>query len=110
MEKRFIYEFIVGVIGLVAVFLFGSTGMIILVLLVVHPFIGKKKADERESQLFKKAGNITGALTLLACVGIYLASDFVVNGYQIGDSWLFFAVYSFLVAHGASGLIVLKNG
>ncbi len=110
MKKRFAYELIVGIIGLIAVFLFGSAGMAALALLVAHPFIGKKKADERESQLFNKVGNTTAAITLLACVAIFLAGDFVVNGFPIGENWLFLVVYSFLIAHGGAGLIILKKG
>ena len=109
MNKRFTYELIVGVIGLIAVFLFGDAGLAALALLAAHPFIGKKKADERESQLFNKVGNVTGAVTLLACVGIYLASDIIVNGYQIGDHWLILACFSFLIAHGGAGLIIFKK-
>jgi len=110
MKKRFAYELIVGSIGLIAVFLFGSAGMAALALLTAHPFIGKKKADERESQLFNQVGNITAAVTLLACVVIYLAGNIVVNGNQIGELWLFLAVFSFLVAHGGAGLVIFKKG
>ncbi len=110
MNKRFTYELIIGIIGLIAVFLFGDAGMAVIALLVFHPFIGKKRADERESQLFNKVGNTTGAITLLACVGIYLTSDIIVNGYQIGEHWLILACFSFLIAHGVSGLIIFKRG
>ena len=110
MKKRFAYELIVGSIGLIAVFLFGSAGLAALALLAAHPFIGKKKADERESQLFNQVGNLTAAITLLACVAIYLAGDVVVNGFQIGELWLFLVVFSFLIAHGGAGLYFLKKG
>ena len=99
MNKRFTYELIVGIIGLIAVFIFGNAGLAALALLTAHPFIGKKKVDERESQLFNKVGNITGAITLLACIIIYFASDIIVNGYQIGEYWLILACFSFRL-HG----------
>ena len=110
MTKRFLLELIVGIIGLIAVLLFGDAGTAVITLLVVHPFIGKKKADERESQLFNKVGNVTAALTLLAAIGIYFASDIVVNGYQIGAHWLMLLVFSFLIVHGASGLVIIRRG
>jgi len=110
MKKRFYLELIVGIIGLIAVFLFGSKGLAILALLVIHPFIGKKKADERESQLFNKIGNITAAVTLFAAIGIYFASGIVMNGHQIGENWLILLVFSFLIAHGAAGLIIFRKG
>lgn len=84
MTQRFSYELIIGIIGLVAVFLLGNAGMAVLALLAAYPFFGKRNADEREIQLFYKTGNITAAFTLLACVVIYLASDIRVNGIQIG--------------------------
>lgn len=110
MTKRFIIELIIGLAGIAAVLLFGNSGMTVLVLLVIYPFVRKKKVDERESQLFNKVGNITAILTLLACVGIYLASDWGVNGYKIGEHWLLLAVYSFLIAHGMAGLVIFKKG
>jgi len=110
MNKRFILELVTGVAGLIAVFFFGNAGLAVLAFLAVHPFIGKKKADERESQLFNQVGNLTGGLTLLAAVIIYFASDVVVNGYRIGDFWLILLVFCFLIAHGASGLVIFKRG
>ncbi len=110
MNKRFVLELIIGIIGLIAVFLFGNRGLAVIALLAVHPFIGRKKADERESQLFNKVGNLTGALTLLAAIAIYFSSDCVVNGYRIGDFWLILLAFCFLIAHGASGLVIFKRG
>lgn len=109
MKKRFAYELIVGVILLIAVFLFGTKGLAALSLLAFHPFIGEKKADERESQLFNQVGNYTAGATLLACIVIYYFSDVVVFGQLLGKNWLFFTISSFLIAHGASGLIVFKK-
>ena len=110
MTKRFTYEMIIGILGVAAVLWFGEKGMAVLALLAAQPFIGKKKADERESQLFNKVGNITAAATLLACVIIHFSSDFVVNGFKIGESWLILAVFSFVLAHGTAGLIIFKRG
>ena len=110
MEKRFAYELFVGTILLIAVSLFGVIGFAAFALFAAQPFIGKKKADERESQLFNKVGNITAAATLLACVIIHFSSDFVVNGFKIGESWLILAVFSFVLAHGTAGLIIFKRG
>jgi len=110
MKKRFTYELIIGIIGLIAVFLFGNAGMASLALIAVLPFFGKKKVDERESQLFNKVGNVTAAVMLLALVSIYLASGIDVNGYQIGELWLALAVIFFLIAHGVTGLIIFNKG
>jgi hypothetical protein len=109
MNKRFAYELMVGVISLVAVLLFGIKGFAALALLAAHPFIGRKKADERESQLFNKVGNYTAGASLLASVIIYYFSDVVVNGHLIGKNWLGLVVAAFLMAHGASGLIIFRK-
>ena len=109
MKKRFIYELIVGIIGITAVFLFGNAGFAVLVLLIIHPFIGKKKMDERESQLFNKVGNATAAITLISCIVIYYSSNIEVNGFIIGKNWLILAVFSFIIAHGASGIVIFHK-
>jgi len=110
MNKRFILELTVGIILLISVIIFGQKGFAVFALLAIHPFVSKKKKlDERESQLFNKIGNSTAGATLLASVVIYYFSDFVVNGQAIGGNWLFYVCSAFLIAHGLSGLIILKN-
>ena len=110
MSKRFILEFIVGIILLVSVLLFGQKGMAAFALLAIHPFIKKKKKlDEREIQLFNKIGNFTAGATLLMSVAVYYFSDFVVNGWAIGENWLFYVLSAFLISHGMSGLIVFNK-
>ncbi len=110
MNKRFILEFIVGIILLVSVLIFGQKGMAAIALLAIHPFIKKKnKPDERETQLFNKIGNFTAGATLLVSVVIYYFSDFVVNGWTIGENWLFYVCSAFLIFHGISGLFVFNR-
>jgi hypothetical protein len=109
MKIRFFYELVVGIIVLIAIFLFGEKGFAAVALLGAHPFIGKKKADERESQLFNKVGNYTAGTTLFACVLIYYFSDLKVNGLLIGQYWIGLVVAAFLMAHGASGLIIFRE-
>ena len=109
MKKRFIYELIVGAITLAAILVFANIGFAAFALLAGHPFIGKKKVDERESQLFNQVGNLTAAITLLACVVIYFMSDISIYGHQIGDLWLGLVCASFLIAHCGSGLFIFRN-
>jgi hypothetical protein len=109
MKTRFAYELIVGIILMTAVFLFGEKGFAAFALLAAQPFISREKADERESQLFNQVGNYTAGLTLLACILIYYFSNLVINGQEIGKFWLGLVVASFLVAHGASGLVIFKK-
>ena len=109
MKKRFAYELIVGIILLIAVLFFGNKGGAVLALLAAQPFIGKRKADEREFQLFYKVGNFTAGITIVICVIIFECSDLVVNGHQIGQNWLLFVGAAFIIAHGASGLVIFKK-
>jgi hypothetical protein len=109
MKIRFIYELVVGIILLIAIFLFGEKGFAAFALLAAQPFIGKKKADERESQLFNKVGNYTAGATLLACIIIYYFSDLAVNGMLVGQYWLGLVVAAFLMSHGVSGLIIFRE-
>ena len=109
MTKRFAYELIVGILLLIAIFLFGTKGMVVLALLAAQPHIGKRKMDEREFQLFYKVGNYTAGAMLVACIIIFEASDEMVNGHLIGKIWLFLVVSALLIAHGASGLIIFKK-
>ena len=110
MNKKFILEFIVGIILLVSVLIFGQKGMAVFALLAIHPFIKKKKKlDEREIQLFNKIGNFTAGATLLVSVLVYYFSDVVINGLTIGDNWLFYVLSAFLISHGISGLITFNK-
>ena len=109
MKKRFIYELIVGIICLVSVLFFGNLGMVAFALMAAHPFIGKIKADERESQLFHQVGNLTAGATLLASIIIYFASDIVINGHPIGEFWLGQVVAAFLISHGGAGIFAFRK-
>lgn len=109
MKKRFVYELIVGIIMLIAVFLFEAKGIAALALLFAHPFIGKKKADEREIQLFYKIGNYTAGATLLASVVVYYFSDSIINDFMVGKNWFGLVLSAFLIAHGLIGLILTRK-
>ena len=109
MTKRFTYELIVGILMLIAILLFGNKGMAVAALYAGSVFLRKEKWDEREFQLFYKIGNITAGATLVACVIIFNLSDVIINGFQIGKNWPGFVVSCFLIAHGATGLIVFTK-
>ncbi len=110
MNKRFVLELITGIILLISVLTLGQKGMAALALLAVYPFIKRKsKLDERETQLFNKIGNITAGATFIASVAIYYFSEIAVNGWTIGDNWLFYVCSAFLISHGASGLFVFNR-
>lgn len=109
MIKRFIFELCLGIVGLIAIILFGLQGAAAFALFVfLIPFC-KKKPDEREIHLFYKIGNFTAGATIVLCVLIYQCSNYFVNGHRIGDLWLYWVLFSFFVAHGIVGIIVNKT-
>lgn len=109
METRFGYELIVGILTLIAIILFGEKGMAVLALIAAQPILSKRKFDERESQILNKAGNFTAGATLLVCILIYETPDLVINGQLIAKVWLLWVVSIYVIAHGASGLIILRR-
>ena len=85
MIKRFIFELCLGIVGLIAIILFGLQGAAAFALFVfLIPFC-KKKPDEREIHLFYIIGNITAGVVIVVCVVVYYFSNSFVNGYRIGD-------------------------
>jgi hypothetical protein len=106
---RFLSEMIIGLLALSAGLSFGIKGMAVIALYALTLFIPRHKPDEREVQLYNKIGNITAGATLVACVGIYYFSDFVVNHITIGSNWLTLVVAFFILSHGVSGLTVVTR-
>ena len=94
---------------LIAIFLFGAKGIAALALLSAHPFLWKKKADERKSQLFNKIGNYTAGAVLLVSIVVYYFSDSIINGLLVGKNWFGLVLSAFLIAHGIFGLIITRK-
>jgi hypothetical protein len=109
MKKRFYFEIIVGIICLVAVIIAGKAGFAVFALFALYPLVAKKKADEREYQLFYKTGNVTLSICFLICVAIYLFQDVNINAGSIGELWLFLLCASYLIVHGIIGLVLFRN-
>ena len=110
MNKRYTFELVVGIITLVSVLLFGQAGYASFALMVFLPLFSKNKPDERELQLFYKSGNITLVFLILSMVAIDQLKTLTFGGIVVGDYWLNFSIAAFLISHGASGLVVGRNG
>ena len=106
MRNRFAFEVIIGVTMMIAVLLFGTKGIVVLTLLVAHPFIGKKKMDESEKQVFYRAGNYTAGAVLVASVIIFAFPDIPINGILLGQNWFGLLLATSIAAHGAFGLFL----
>ncbi len=113
MKIRFAFEMAVGLIGIAAVLLLGSAGMVFFVLFAFFPLVVRKygghKPDERELQLFYRAGNLTLVLIILAVLGIYLASPLSINGRAVGENWYLITMGAILATHGLAGLISFRE-
>ena len=111
MTKSFIYEIIVGIIVFIAIIAFGTMGNLAFLLMLLFPLVIKKgKPDEREYQLFYKAGNYSTSFVIIFITIIFLISQYVPSTYAlITDNWLNFTVASFLLGHGLAGLIVFRS-
>lgn len=105
MTKRYVFEIIVGVVTLVSVLLFGPAGYASFALMAFMVFFSKKKPDERELQLFYKAGNATMGLMIVSLVLIDQLKNSMFGPVRVGDYWLSFAMTAFFLSHGASGLL-----
>ncbi|MBU0711430.1 hypothetical protein KJ762_02795 [bacterium] len=113
MIFRFWFESIVGLFCIICMLLFGQAGAASFALFALLPVIMRirkmTKPDERELQLFYKAGNLSIALVIIT---IYLISHFsgvAINGHAIGDNWMFLSITSILMFHGIAGLIVFRK-
>jgi len=105
MIKRYMFEMAVGIVTLVSVLLFGPVGYASFSLMAFMVFFSKKKPDERELQLFYKAGNMTMGLMIISLVVIDQLKNATFGPIKVGDYWLSFATAAFLVSHGVSGLV-----
>lgn len=114
MTARFWFESIVGLICMIGILLFGKAGFVCFVLFALLPLVTRlckgNKPDERELQLFYKAGNLSLALTIIVILLISRLSNVVINDHSIGDNWMLLSVTSIIMFHGIAGLIVFHRG
>lgn len=108
MNNRFALELIIGITMLIAVLLFGTPGLVVLVLLSAHPFM-HKKMDETEKLLFYRVGNYTAGAVLVAAVIIFAFSEIAINGILLGQKWFGLLLAVFIGAHGAAGLFLSRK-
>ena len=114
MIWRYLFTGLVGLIVIAATLLFGPVGaasgvMMVLLPVVVHFALKKRKPDEREWHLFLQANNITAALMILTILVVYYGSAIVINGHRLGDQWHVLTISSFLFWQGIVGLILSRK-
>jgi hypothetical protein len=101
-DLYFTIEMIVGLITIMAAIVLGEVGWAFFSLLATLAFFKRKKADEREIQLFHKAN--TGTL-----MTVYL-SMFPVYFFMPSLNWLMALACSFIFFHGLWGFLMFKFG
>jgi hypothetical protein len=101
-NRYFAIEMGIGLITFIAVLIFGDVGFVLGSFIAILAFFKRKKADEREIQLFHKTN--TGTL-----MTVYL-SMFPVYFFMPSLNWLMALFCSFLFFHGLWGLLMFKFG
>ncbi len=110
MIKQFFFELIVGIIILLATYLFGIMGFWGFLLLAAYPLFFKvKNFDERELLLLHQTATLTLSMLLMVLILLYYLSGADFGVINIGRHWLQFAVLSFLITHGASGIYIFRQ-
>jgi hypothetical protein len=110
MIKQFMFELIVGIVILLSVYLFGLHGYWGFLLLVAYPIFFKVKGfDERELLLLHQTATLTLSMLLMVLILLYYFSGSNFGSINIGRNWLQFAVLSFLITHGASGIFLFHQ-
>ena len=110
MIKQFFFEFIVGIIILLAIYLFGIAGFWAFLLLIIYPIFFKIKGfDERELLLLHQTATLTLSMILMVLILLYYFSGSNFGSINIGENWLQFAVLAFLITHGASGIYIFRQ-
>lgn len=107
IKKRFLFEIIVGITGLIATLVFNTKGIAILSLVALWPVISKKigikmpeKFSEKQLMLFYKTGNFSFAFFIVILLIIAKISPY------IGINWLPLSVASLFLVHGWIGYII----
>ena len=109
MKIRFIFETLIGIIGIPAILLFGPKGGTILTLIVLLPLIRKRKFDDEDKLLFRKANiySLIPFCILLSLMFVFYNQQ--INGYNIRDICMWLAGSFFVLSHGIVELIFFKN-
>ncbi len=109
MKKRFIFETIIGIILIASIILFGAKGGAALVLLAMQPLIGRKKFDDEDKILFRKANIFSLIPFCILLSQMFVFFNHQINGQLISDLWMWFTGSFFLLSHGIVGLIFFRN-
>ncbi len=101
LMARFVTELIIGIITFIGILLMGDKGTVLFSLIALLVIFRKNKMDEREYQLFYKAGHFTA-------FGVYLAMFFIYY-FLPNINWFFALASVFLFFHGLSGSIIFAR-
>jgi hypothetical protein len=109
MKTHFIYEAAIGIIGIIAVFIFGNKGGAVLALMALEPFLPKSKFDEEIKILYRKTNKFTliPFCILLALMFIFFNQQ--INGHIIKNICVWLFAYSLLLSHGCMGFVFFMN-
>ena len=105
MKKLYFFFLVVGLVGIVFVYLFGIKGAYILNLGFLA-YLLRKKPDKREKQLMQKSFNISFGLGMIILVNVYILSSIIRVSDFIKTNWVGFFIGLFFMIFGTVGLII----
>ena len=108
MNRTYLFFFLVGLLGLIFVLIFGIRGMYVLNLGFLSTFIFKHKADEREKIIISRNYSQVFALLFIILINGYILSNFIDIGSFIRSNWVGIIVSLLFVLLGLNGLRLLK--
>lgn len=111
MLLRFGYEAFCGITALISILILGKSGAAGFAMLGILPIILRAKKirfDERELQIFYKAGNYSAGIVITVLAAGYILKNSSVN-LHIPENWILLLLSFIIFVHGLFGLIILKR-
>ena len=109
MKTRHFFELLVGIVGLISIFIFGEKGLVILTLLAIQPFIGKKKSSNIDYKLYYKINFLTFVIFFFSLTVLFYYPEIKIGNISFGASWFYIASFIFIIAHGLTGILFFKK-
>ncbi len=108
MKKLYLFFLLVGLIGIVFVYLFGMKGAYILNLGFLG-YIFRRKPDEREIQLMRRVFVSSFGLGMVILINIYILSSFVQFSDFLKANWVGFFISLFFMILGITGIVIFSK-
>ncbi len=106
MKAYYTLNLVVGLLAIILSLVLGEAGYVAIAVAAFGIFLRKRKLDEREYQLFYKAGDYTLVGIILSMVAVYMLRDYKINNIKIDEVWFQLFIGSFYFFNGLTGLMM----